>query len=109
MVTISHEARLAELETACLQLSQAQAERLADQDKILQRVLTQFGRLQGQFAVMGYVASTLMQAADDPARLRLTACLQVAAENFPIGLPPHFEHGFRESAQALIPDIWEHP
>lgn len=107
MARISTEARLAELETACLQLSQLQADRLGSQDEILQRVLTQFGRLQGQFAVMGYVASTLIQSVDDPVRLRLTACLQVAAENFPIGLPPHFEHGFRESAEALVPDIWD--
>lgn len=102
----STDARIAELEAACLQLRLRQNERLHDQDEILKRVLTQFGRLQGQFAVMSYVASTLMQAVDDPVRVRLTACLQVAVENFPIGLPANFEDGFRESAEALIPDIW---
>jgi hypothetical protein len=47
-----------------------------------------------------------MQAVEEPVQTRLIACLQVAAENFPLGLPPHFEDGFRESAEALIPDIW---
>jgi|GEM_PF-4828954 len=103
----STDTRIAELEAVCLQLRQTQCDRLQSQDEILKRVLTQFGRMQGQFAVMGYVASTLMQAVEDPVRLRLTACLQVAAENFPIGLPANFEDGFRESAEALIPDIWE--
>ncbi len=103
----STESRVAELEKTCEQLTLLLQDRIGSQDEVLQRLLAHFGRLQGQMAVMGYVASTLMQAVEDPVRLRLTACLQVAAENFPLGLPPNFEDGFRESAEALIPDIWE--
>ena len=99
MGKISIETRLAELEAVTDQ-------RLRRQDQVVEHLLEHFGRIQGQLAVMGYVASTALQSVDEPAQTRLIACLQVAAENFPIGLPPHFEDGFRESAEALIPDIW---
>ena len=102
----SMETRLAELEAICLRLEPALEQRLQPQDQAMGHVLEHIGRLQGQLAVMGYVASTVMQAVEEPVQTRLIACLQVAAENFPLGLPPHFEDGFRESAEALIPDIW---
>nr|WP_295379739.1 hypothetical protein [Pseudoxanthomonas sp.] len=102
----SIETRLAELEVACRRLEPAMEQRIQRQDQLVANMLEHFGRLQGQLAVMGYVASTVMQSVDEPVQTRLIACLQVAAENFPLGLPPHFEDGFRESAEALIPDIW---
>lgn len=102
----SIETRLAELEALCRRLEPAVDRRLQHQDQVVEKVLEHFGRLQGQLAVMGYVASTVMQSVDEPVQTRLIACLQVAAENFPLGLPPQFEDGFRESAEALIPDIW---
>ncbi len=106
MGKISIETRLAELEAACRRLEPATDERLRRQEQLVGHLLEHLGRIQGQLAVMGYVASTVMQTVDEPVQTRLIACLQVAAENFPLGLPPHFEDGFRESAEALIPDIW---
>jgi len=106
MGKISIETRLAELEAAWRRQETVTDQRLRRQDQVVEHLLEHFGRIQGQLAVMGYVASTVLQSVDEPAQTRLIACLQVAAENFPIGLPPHFEDGFRESAEALIPDIW---
>lgn len=106
MGKISIETRLAELEAAWRRQETVTDQRLRWKDQVVEHLLEHFGRIQGQLAVMGYVASTVLQSVDEPAQTRLIACLQVAAENFPIGLPPHFEDGFRESAEALIPDIW---
>jgi hypothetical protein len=106
MGKIPIDTRMAELEAAFRRSEQALEQRVQRQDQLVGNLLEHFGRLQGQLAVMGYVASTMMQSVDAPVQTRLIACLQVAAENFPLGLPPHFEDGFRESAEALIPDIW---